>query len=190
MAKAIPRFRTQYDEIAPVREHLGSRLKQMYSPKYNDTGVLYLEPSGQHDLYGEIQSHRDSVDIHVLLARYRNGDESALERIQGAYGDFTSMPKTFAEALNTMIAAEQYFKSLPVDVRAKFGHDFNQFIATMDTPSWYSDVGLVPPGPPPGAEGSGGNTAEAKPDAVKTTPDTPAQPDPAPGSKSVETIPS
>lgn len=190
MPKAIPRFRTQYDEIESVYEHLGSRVKQMYAPKFNDSGVLYLEPAGKHDLYGEIQSHKDSVDIHVLLARYRNGDESALERIQGSYGDFTSMPKTFAEALNTMIAAEQYFKSLPVEVRAKFGHDFNQFIATMDSPSWYSDIGLVPPGPPPGAEGSGDDMSEAKPGDIKTAPDTPPEPIFAPGSKSVETIPS
>lgn len=138
-------FRTQYDKPRPVREGLGSRVKQLYTPKFNDSGVLYLEEAGKHDLYAEIQSHRDSVDIHVLLARYRNGDESAFERIQGAYGDFTKMPATFAEALNTMIAAEQYFKSLPVEVRSKYGHDFNQFISAMDSPSWFADVGIELP---------------------------------------------
>lgn len=139
-------FRTQYDKPRPVREGLGSRVKQLYAPKFNDSGVLYLEEAGKHDLYAEIQSHRDSVDIHVLLARYRNGDESAFERIQGAYGDFTKMPATFAEALNTMIAAEQYFKSLPVEIRSKYGHDFNQFISAMDSPSWFADVGIELPG--------------------------------------------
>lgn len=187
MAKAEVRFRTQYDPPVRVPEHLGERTKQMYSPMFTDSGVLYLEPSGKHDLYGEIQSHRDSVDIHVLLARYRNGDEAALERIQGAYGDFTSMPKTFAEALNTMIAAEQYFKSLPVDIRAKFGHDFNQFIASMDSPTWASDLGIVPPGPP---TGSVDMPEAARPDGIKTVPDTTTPVSVAPTPGSAETLPS
>lgn len=176
-------FRTQYDKPQPVHEGLGSRVKQLYAPKFSDSGVLYLEEAGKHDLYAEIQSHRDSVDIHVLLARYRNGDESAFERIQGAYGDFTKMPATFAEALNTMIAAEQYFKSLPVEIRSKYGHDFNQFISAMDSPSWFADVGIELPG-------IDDNMSEAKPADIKTTLDTPSKPVSASQSESVETIPS
>lgn len=106
-----------------------------------------LKEIGKHDLYAEIQSHKDSVDIHVLLSMYNNGDPGALTRIQGAYGDFTRMPSTFAEALNTMIAAEQYFNGLPVDVRAQFGHDFHQFIASMDSPDWAARMGVAGPGP-------------------------------------------
>lgn len=139
-------FRTQYDKVPPVYEHLGSRTKTLYAPVFSQEGVMDLKEIGKHDLYAEIQSHKDSVDIHVLLSMYNNGDPGALSRIQGAYGDFTRMPTTFAEALNTMIAAEQYFNGLPVDVRAQFGHDFHQFIATMDTPDWSTRMGLDKPG--------------------------------------------
>lgn len=156
------KFASQFQDRQRVYEPVGSRVKQLYSPIYDDRGVLHLTESGKHDLYAEIQSHRDSVDIHVLLARYQNGDDSALQRIQGAYGDFTQMPTTFAEALNTLIAAEQYFKSLPVDVRSRFGHDFNQFIASMDSPTWASDVGFTPPGPSSGAGSSSPNMTEGE----------------------------
>ncbi|AXF52780.1 MAG: internal scaffolding protein [Microviridae sp.] len=182
---AAKRFATQYDDLPRVYEPAGSRDKQLYSPMYDSRGVLYLEPSGKHDLYAEIQSHRDSVDIHVLLARYRNGDEAALQRIQGAYGDFTHMPKTFAEALNVMTAAQQYFLGLPVETRAKFGHDFNRFIAAMDGPTWYSDVGFAPPVPDDNMP-----EASQKPDGIKTAPETPGTSSPAPAPDSVETQPS
>lgn len=141
----MPNFRTQYDPPVRFIQEPGSPIKTLYSPKFDDNGVMYLVESGKANLYQEIQSHADSVDIHVLLQRYAQGDTGVLARVQGAYGDFTQMPHTFAEALNTMIAAEQYFMGLPKDVRAKFNNSFQQFIAKMDNPSWASDVGFKPP---------------------------------------------
>lgn len=135
-------FRTQFEKAPSISTEPGSRTKVMYGPKYDKQGRMYLVETGVHDLYAEIQSHADSVDIHVLLERFAQGDPGALTRIQGTYGDFTQLPGSFAEALNIMAAAEQYFMSLPVDVRDRFGQDFNQFIAAMDTPDWVSKVGL------------------------------------------------
>lgn len=141
----MPKFITQFDKRDRVHCEPGSRTKVMYGPIFDKNGVMSLKEIGTHDLYAEIQSHADSVDIHVLLQRYAQGDVGVFSRMQGAYGDFTQMPKTFAEALNTMIAAEQYFMGLPVETRAKFGHSFQQFLASMDGPDWMTDVGLVTP---------------------------------------------
>lgn len=135
-------FRTQYDIPARYYAVPGERVKTLYGPIFDDKGVMHLTEIGKHDLYGEIQSHAESVDIHVLLARYNNGDVEALSRVQGAYGDFTQMPTSFAEALNTMIAAEQYFLSLPVDVRDRFGQSFNRFLASMDSPDFARNFGI------------------------------------------------
>lgn len=143
------KFRTQFEAYeTPVRVHQesGDRVKTVYSPFYDDFGVMQLRPTGKHDLYAEIQSHAESVDIHVLMERYQQGDAGALARVQGAYGDFTQLPSTFAEALNLMTAAEQYFLGLPVETRALFGHDFRQFIASMDQPDWTKKVGIDLPG--------------------------------------------
>lgn len=143
----MAKFRTQYDDHARVFLDPGSRVKTLYSPIYDDQGVWHLEESGKEDLYGYIQSHAMSVDINVLLKQYQLGDIDALQKVQGTYGDFTQAPKTFAEALNVMIAAEQYFLSLPVETRAVFHHNLNEFIASMDSPDWTAKAGITPPEP-------------------------------------------
>lgn len=145
----MPKFNTQYDSHERVFVNSGSPVKQLYAPFYDDQGRWHLEEAGTEDLYGYIQSHAMSVDIHVLLKQYQLGDKAVLQRVQGTYGDFTQVPKTFAEALNTMIAAEQYFLSLPVEARAQFNHNFNEFIASMDSPDWMTKAGITPPDPAP-----------------------------------------
>lgn len=123
----------------------GSRLRPVYSPRFDDNGVMELIQTGEEDLYDFIQSFKESVDIHVILDRYRRGDINALSRVQGAYGDFTTVPKTYAEALNALISAENYFNGLPLEVRAQFGHSFQQFLASMDKPGFSQAMGFTPP---------------------------------------------
>lgn len=164
-------FRTAHVPHDRVYSCAGSRIRPIYSPVFDKNGVMELEQTGQEDLYEYIQSHKDSVDIHMILKRFEQGDVSVLSRVQGAYGDFTQMPTTYAEALNAMISAENYFNSLPVEARAKFGHSFQQFLALMDKPEWLEKMGLkaegvVSPAEPPtsgeatpvaGAQKSGGD---------------------------------
>lgn len=142
------KFRTQFDSHERVGQPVGSRVKTLYGPVFDKQGHMTLEEIGKENVYDYIQSHADSVDIHVILKQFEQGDPSVLSRVQGAYGDFTQMPRTFAEALNTMIAAEQYFNSLPVETRAQFGHNFNQFIASMDAPDFTTRMGITPQAPP------------------------------------------
>lgn len=140
----MPKFRTMYDGRQRVIQTPGVREKVLYSSEVQVDGTIKLVESGKEDLYAYIQSHRDSVDINVLVARYQSGDVSALSRVQGSFGDFTEFPKTYSELLNAMIAGEQFFQSLPVDVRARFDHDFNKFLVGMDDmPSWLSKMGYA-----------------------------------------------
>lgn len=127
-----PRFRDLYDQRERVIENSGSPVRVLYTSKVADDGNIELIPSGTENLYDFIQSHRDSVDIHVILQRFVNGDSAALSRVQGNYGDFTNLPSTYAELLNTMIAGENYFNSLPLETRAKFDHSFEKFMVSMD----------------------------------------------------------
>lgn len=140
-------FKTQYDSRSRVYQPNGDPIKILYGPKFDGNGRMYLVETGRENLYEYIQSHADSVDINVLLKLYQSGDTTVLSRVQGAYGDFTQLPKTFAEALNTLIAAEQYFNGLPVETRAQFNHNFNQFIASMDSPDFSSRMGIAPEPP-------------------------------------------
>lgn len=177
----MPDFRTMYTPIERVYQPAGSREKTLYSPVFDKQGHMTLEVSGKENLYDYIQSHADSVDIHVILKQFEKGDVSVLSRVQGTYGDFTQMPKTFAEALNTMIAAEQYFNSLPVETRAQFGHNFNQFIASMDAPDFTSRMGITPPSSDPHPEAvAPGSVPAASSAAPSSAPSAPATPPSAP----------
>lgn len=135
-------FETRYRSPVRVHSNLGSPIKQLYTPVFDHDGNLNLVESGQEDLYAEIQSHKDSVDIHVLLQRYANGDSTALTRAQGSYGDFTEMPKTYAELLNNLIQGEKQFLELPVDVRAKFDHSFQNWLITAGSEEWCKAMGM------------------------------------------------
>lgn len=153
-------FPTRYSDRERVYAAPGSRVHLIYQPVIDDDGVLDLVVTGQEDIYEQIQSHRDSVDINVLLQRFANGDSEALMRAQGTYGDFTTLPSTYAELLNSVIAGEHYFSQLPVEIRAKFGHSFQQWMAAMDDSAdfaakmgWSDSAGASDPSPVSEAEG-------------------------------------
>ena len=135
-------FSTQYRPRTRFISNGGQRERILYQPKFDENGVMDLVESGREDLYDFIQSHADSVDIHVILARFQNGDVDALSRVQGAYGDFTNMPTTYADLLNKVNEGQSFFNSLPVDIRAKFNHNFAEFMAGMDKPDFLDKLGI------------------------------------------------
>lgn len=140
-------FKTQYSADRPrPKAGLGCRDKILYAPEFDDDGRMHLVESGKEDLYGYIQSHKDSVDINVLLKRYQNGDAAALNRAQAFFMDTTDLPTTHAEWLNRVNQGRQFFDSLPAETRARFGNDFNRFIASMDSPDFAKLIGLDVPG--------------------------------------------
>lgn len=135
-------FNTQYDRRAPVYQEPGSRERLVYSPRYSDTGVLDLVVTGKENLYEYIQSHAQSVDIHYLLDRFVNGETDVLQRMQGFYGDVTSMPKTYAEVLNAVIAGEEAFSRLPVEIKQRFDNSFAVWMTSMESPDFAEKMGL------------------------------------------------
>lgn len=136
------KFATQFDGHARVHANPGSRVKVLYGPVFDENGTLDLEPKGKENLYDYIQSHKDSCDIKLIVDRCARGDLSALSKAQGMYGDFTAMPKTYAEALQALTDAEHFFMSLPVETRSKFDHDPHKFIASMDKPGFLEKLGV------------------------------------------------
>lgn len=146
-----PVFHTQYDARPRRSSNLGSRKVKKYAPHVDEEGNIELEVVGEDDLYDMIQSHADSVDIRVLLKRFQLGDQSALGVPHGVFGDFTEMPTSYAEMLNKLNKARGIFDSLSVEQRAKFDHDFNQFIATLGSEEWLDKMGYEPPADPASA---------------------------------------
>lgn len=137
-------FKTQYDARDRIQSHPGNPIKQLFSGSYNERGQVELKEDGTEDLYAFIQSFADSTDIHAILKRYQNGEVDVLEKVQGFYGDITEMPKTYAEALQRIADSEKVFMSLPVEVRAKFGHSFSQFLAASQEDDFLDRLGFKP----------------------------------------------
>uniref|UniRef100_A0AAU8AV11 Internal scaffolding protein n=1 Tax=Dulem virus 151 TaxID=3145628 RepID=A0AAU8AV11_9VIRU len=138
-------FETRYRKPRRFEANLGTPIKQLYQAEYDKDGTLNLIESGRENLYDYIQSHKDSVDIHVLLQRYKNGDISALTRAQGTFGDFTEMPTSYAELLNNLIRGEAYFNELPVEVRARFDHSFQKWLISAGSDDWMQAMGMPKP---------------------------------------------
>lgn len=140
----MKKFNTQYDERPRVKSHPGNPIKQLYSGSYNERGQVELKEDGTEDLYAFIQSFAESTDIHAIMRRYQNGEIDVLEKVQGFYGDVTEMPRTYAEALQRIADSEKVFMSLPVDVRAKFGHSFSEFLAASQDSDFLDRLGVKP----------------------------------------------
>ncbi len=135
-------FKTQYDARDRIQSNPGNPLKQLYSGSYNERGQVELREDGTEDLYAFIQSFAESTDIHAIMRRFENGEVDVLEKVQGFYGDVTEMPKTYAEALQRIADSEKVFMSLPVDVRAKFGHSFSEFLSASNDADFLERLGV------------------------------------------------
>lgn len=94
-----------------------------------------------HNLYSEIQSHKESVDINCILERFERGDMNVLNRRSGIYLDVTDMPKSYAEMYQRIMDAEAQFKALPLNIREQFNHSPQEFFAAIGTDKWYDVFG-------------------------------------------------
>lgn len=137
-------FKTQFDVRSRIQSNPGNPIKQLYSGSYNERGQVELKEDGTEDLYAFIQSFAESTDIHAIMRRYQNGEVDVLEKVQGFYGDITEMPRTYAEALQRIADSEKVFLSLPVDIRAKFGHSFSEFLAASQDSDFLDRMGVKP----------------------------------------------
>lgn len=124
----------------------GEPLRPRYQPKVCDDGHIEIYVVGYEDWQEKINSYRESSDIRTIVARYENtGDPTVLDQRQGMFGDFTNLPKTYAEALQLQINSGLLFDSLPLDVRKKFDMDKNRFFAMSGTDEWRKVLGDLLP---------------------------------------------
>lgn len=128
-------FDTQFNRLGVSGEKTnpGSGMKDTYKMHVDDNGKRELKKSGEYNLYADIQSYKDSCSIDYILTRFVNGDETALSRVQGIYGDFTQMPTTMAELQQRVIDAEHLFNNLPLDIREQYNFSASEFFAQLDS---------------------------------------------------------
>lgn len=118
----------------------GSPIHVVLSPELQKDGTLKLVPTGKENTDEIIASYYESTTLECILARFANGDMSALNRYQPIYMDITQMPKTLAEAQQKVINAEYAFQALPANVKEQFGNNFNVWLAQAGTEEWMSKM--------------------------------------------------
>lgn len=121
-------FPTQYEHPKSEYSVPGNRYQITYHMEIDENGVEDLKPDGQTDLYQEIQSHESSVDLELILERYRNGDVNALERAQAMYADISDVPIDMRDLLNLNIRAREYFETLDPEYKQIYGNDYTKYI--------------------------------------------------------------
>lgn len=123
----------------------GDEIQILYSPVIAPDGSMDLVPSGKENVQDYINSFRDSCDMDWILSRLQLGDTSVLGMKFPLYGDFSAMPKTYAEVLQLVIDGQKDFEALPVDVRKEFDNDFSKWFATAGSGEWMSKMSSVLP---------------------------------------------
>lgn len=134
--------RNFFKERKKIPTCAGSRTKPQYSARYDEAGLLVLDEVGTVDVYADIQSYLDTVEIHTLLRRFANGETDVFSKIQGFYADVSELPKSNVEFLNRVLESQEFFASLPPEVKEIYGNDYARFMADFDSASLYR--ALVP----------------------------------------------
>lgn len=135
-------FTTQFSKKNRVRSKHGNPYVTEYIAEYDTAGVLQLRENGKKNLYEYIQSHEESVNVKRILERYRQGDVTALNRVQAKYMDVTDMPKSLVEAINLVEQSKVEFNQLPVDVKAKFNHNYAEWLLSAGSGEWLEKMGV------------------------------------------------
>lgn len=134
-------FRTQFQRQRVFCDS-GNAIIKEYELRFDENGNEYFEIIGEKNLYDEIQSHKMSVDINYILARFASGDKDVLSKKQGVYGDFSSFPRSYAEMLNTLNSAQSVFDQLPVEIKNRFGDSMQAWLSQYGTPAWSEKMGF------------------------------------------------
>lgn len=116
----------------------GTSVVPEYQLSIDEKGVRSLKVVGQKDLYAEIQSHKESCDVHSILKRFVNGDASVLNQKLGYFADATMFPKSYAEMYQRVVDGESFFNGLPIEIRKEFNFNPVEFFSQMGTDSFNS----------------------------------------------------
>lgn len=140
-----PKFFTAYGPKPPRKAtHPGNRYETKYIEKMDERGRKHLEVDPTEpkvDTYAKIQSYASSQEIHELIRRYKMGDLSAVNA-KGVYMDASNMPSNFHEAWNLIHDQKERFMQLPLEVRNKFGNDFDVWAASSGSNEWLEKMGF------------------------------------------------
>ena len=130
----------KYNDIV---SNSGCRKRRIWTPHFVESKLGLAEytidvlEDGEIDIFDSIQELSDYVDIDNIVKRYNNGEVDVLEKVQGFYGDLTTLPIDMRGIYDLNAQGKNLFDSLPDDVREEIG-DYKSFM-TMAAEK-YNDI--------------------------------------------------
>lgn len=124
-----------------VGTEAGDKEATTYQTRIDENGHKITEAVGKTNIYDRIQSSLEETKIENIIRRFTEGDMSAFRTGEPIYADMREAPKTLMEAQNMIIRITDEFNSLPVDVRAKFDHSPEKYVALYGGEEWAKFVG-------------------------------------------------
>lgn len=116
-----------------VRSCAGHKKRPIWTPHFVDSKLglaefdIELTLDGDLDIFDSIQELSEFVDIDNIVKRYNNGEIDVLEKVQGFYGDLTTLPVDMRGIYDLNAQGKNLFDSLPSDVRDQIG-DYKSFM--------------------------------------------------------------
>lgn len=111
----------------------GSRMRRIWTPHFVESKLglaeydIDLTEDGEIDIFDAIQELSNYVDIDNIVKRYNNGEVDVLEKVQGFYGDLTTLPVDMRGIYDLNAQGKVLFDSLPDNVREQIG-DYKSFM--------------------------------------------------------------
>lgn len=134
-------FRKAYEPFEREYQPSGEKIVKIRKQIVNEKGE-YDVIEVEENIYEKIQESAESVDIHNILERALRGDTTALDKVEGHYIDCSDMPTSLAQAQSLIMRVKDEFDALPIDVKAKFNHSPEQYVAEMGSDKWAEKTGL------------------------------------------------
>ncbi len=130
----LMKFRNQFTNDSDVFvSNPGSKIVADYGLVPAEDGSIAVGVVGEKNLDAIIQSNKDTGNVALLLAKYNAGDEEALNRVRGVFGDFRNMPTTYAEMVSRLNECRSVFESLPVEIKEQFDNNPDVFWSEYGT---------------------------------------------------------
>lgn len=103
------------------------QIKTRFSEKSRTYGTVNNKPSMTQ------QNLTHQCNVNSIVQRYRKSGALPLNRQSGVFGDF-SQAKSFHEAQNMLIAAQDAFMEIPASIRTRFNNNPQELINFMENP--------------------------------------------------------
>lgn len=120
-------FRSKYP--LDVRQNFsepGSKLR--YSEGWTiEDGSYVWTSKGVKDIDQEINSHRESCDLKLILERFKQLDESQLNAMNAMYVDTIDLPKNYKDMYTASHKMKEIFEAMPLEIRSHYNHDLGAF---------------------------------------------------------------